>query len=57
MTHSHRNIKIVATLGPASNVSAAILKLAQTGVNVFRLNMSHGAHDMVALKGMWPVRQ
>lgn len=48
MTHSHRNIKIVATLGPASNVSAAILKLAQTGVNVFRLNMSHGAHDMVA---------
>ena len=48
MTPPHRNIKIVATLGPASNVSAAILRLAQTGVNVFRLNMSHGSHDMVA---------
>ena len=48
MTPPHRNIKIVATLGPASNVSAIILRLAQAGVNVFRLNMSHGSHDMVA---------
>lgn len=48
MTLPHRNIKIVATLGPASNVSAIILQLAKSGVNVFRLNMSHGAHEMVA---------
>lgn len=48
MPPPHRNIKIVATLGPASNVSAIILQLAQAGVNVFRLNMSHGSHDMVA---------
>lgn len=48
MTLPHRNIKIVATLGPASDGSASILQLAKGGVNVFRLNMSHGAHDMVA---------
>ena len=48
MPPPHRNIKIVATLGPASNNSAIILQLAEAGVNVFRLNMSHGSHDMVA---------
>lgn len=48
MPPPHRNIKIVATLGPASNNSAIILQLAEAGVNVFRLNMSHGSHYMVA---------
>ncbi len=40
-----RRTKIVATLGPSSNQPAMIKKLLQAGVNVFRLNMSHGEHE------------
>ncbi|MFV0245338.1 MAG: pyruvate kinase [Qingshengfaniella sp.] len=39
-----RNIKIVATLGPASSDKAVIRALADAGADVFRLNMSHGVH-------------
>lgn len=35
--------KIIATLGPASNSAAEIRRLLDAGVDVFRLNMSHGA--------------
>ena len=41
----HRNVKIVATLGPASDSYEMIRKLFETGADVFRLNMSHGTHD------------
>jgi len=37
--------KIVATLGPASDSKEKILELANAGVNVFRINFSHGSHD------------
>ena len=40
----HRNVKIVATLGPASNTYDMIRKLHEAGADVFRLNMSHGSH-------------
>lgn len=41
----YRRTKIVATLGPSSNDSRTIERLITTGINVFRLNMSHGTHD------------
>jgi pyruvate kinase len=39
-----RRARIVATLGPASRTPQTVLALAQAGVDVFRLNFSHGAH-------------
>jgi len=43
-----RNVKIVATLGPASNDYEMIRALHEAGADVFRLNMSHGSHDEIA---------
>jgi len=40
-----RYTKIVATLGPASSDSETIHKLIAAGVDLFRLNFSHGTHD------------
>jgi len=44
----HRNVKIVATLGPASNDYQTIKALHEAGADVFRLNMSHGTHEDIA---------
>jgi pyruvate kinase len=46
----HRNVKIVATLGPASSDYDTIRALHEAGADVFRLNMSHGIHDDIAEK-------
>ena len=40
-----RRARIVATLGPASQAPDRILALARAGVDVFRLNFSHGEYD------------
>lgn len=40
-----KRTKIVATIGPASSDPAVIGRLINAGVNIFRLNMSHGDHD------------
>jgi pyruvate kinase len=37
--------KIIATVGPACNTYDELLKLVQAGVDVFRLNFSHGTHE------------
>ncbi|MGZ4981827.1 MAG: pyruvate kinase [Methylobacter sp.] len=42
---SSRKTKIIATLGPASNTHEVITDLIKAGVDVFRLNMSHGEHE------------
>ncbi len=44
----HRNVKIVATLGPASSTYDQIRALFEAGADVFRLNMSHGSHPEIA---------
>ena len=40
-----KRTKIVATLGPASDSEAMIDDLAQRGVDVFRINFSHGTDE------------
>jgi pyruvate kinase len=42
-----RRVKIVATLGPASQEEAMIEELARAGADVFRINMSHASHDLM----------
>jgi pyruvate kinase len=43
--NSYNKTKIVATVGPASNNKEMLLQLAKEGVDVFRLNFSHGTYD------------
>lgn len=40
-----RRAKIVATLGPASSSVEMITRLIEAGMNVARINMSHGTHE------------
>jgi pyruvate kinase len=42
---TQRRAKIVATLGPASNTEAVIRDMVRAGVDVIRLNFSHGSHE------------
>lgn len=40
-----KKTKIVATVGPSCNTKEIMLELIKVGVNVFRLNFSHGSHE------------
>ncbi len=41
----HQNTKILATVGPACSSYEMLLELVKAGVDVFRLNFSHGTHQ------------
>ena len=43
----HRRTKIVATVGPGSDGEDMIGRLIAAGVDVFRLNFSHGSADTI----------
>lgn len=45
LLHRNRQTKIVATLGPASGNPEMMRKLFEAGVDVFRMNFSHGTHE------------
>jgi pyruvate kinase len=42
-----RKTKIIATLGPSTDSPEMLAVMMKTGVNIFRLNMSHARHDWV----------
>ena len=44
----NRRVKIVATLGPASSSPEQIESLFLAGADVFRINMSHASHELLA---------
>ncbi|MEO6490672.1 MAG: pyruvate kinase, partial [Ferruginibacter sp.] len=43
--HAQKRTKIVATVGPSCDTYNGLLDLVKAGVNVFRLNFSHGTHE------------
>ncbi|MEO5783340.1 MAG: pyruvate kinase [Ginsengibacter sp.] len=45
MEHTIKRTKIVATVGPSCDTYDKLLDLVKAGVNVFRLNFSHGTHE------------
>ncbi len=49
LEHTTKRTKIVATIGPASDTYEAMVELVKAGVNVFRLNFSHGSHENKAV--------
>jgi len=42
-----RKTKIIATLGPATESPEMLRRMIEAGTDIFRLNMSHAAHDWV----------
>ncbi len=46
MPHNKKT-KIVATLGPATSTKEVLERMAEEGVNVFRINFSHADYDIV----------
>ena len=54
-----RQTKIICTIGPATETIEMLEKLANAGMNVARLNMSHGDHESHAkiIQSIQPLTQ
>jgi pyruvate kinase len=46
MVVNFERTKVIATVGPASNTEEKLWELIQAGADVFRLNFSHGSHEL-----------
>ena len=46
MVVNFERTKVIATVGPASNTEEKLWELIQAGADVFRLNFSHGSHEI-----------
>ena len=45
MRHERSHTKVIATIGPASGDRETLEQMIQEGVDVFRINFSHGTHE------------
>src|SRR6185503_10323129 len=43
----HNKTKIVATVGPASSSETVLKRMIEEGVDIFRINFSHGSYEDV----------
>lgn len=48
-----KKVKIVATLGPASDNAETVFRMAEAGVNVFRINLSHATQEEIINRITW----
>ena len=48
-----RRTKIVATIGPASRDREVLVRMVEAGMDVARLNFSHGSHQQHAQTAQW----
>jgi pyruvate kinase len=45
-TFVKKRTKVIATVGPSCNTEEKLLELVKAGVDIFRLNFSHGTHEL-----------
>ena len=43
--HTLKKTKVICTIGPASENAETLTELAKAGMNIARLNFSHGSHE------------